>query len=180
MNLKFLVLNFSDHEVIHSFFPDSEVIIGPLTKKNLQNHTTFCPGNSFAVMSGGWDLAVKNFFPNTEETLQRIIVNNYNGELNIGQAIRYIGGCDVVYAPTMRTPRAIPDDSRWVYLAFKAALEILPEDSNVLTPVFGTGAGRVPPNQALSEMRMAYNNTIENPVKRITNNTLYERRFATC
>src|SRR5262249_53005071 len=84
------------------------------------------PANSFGIMDGGLDLAIRDQlgFP-VERKVQELIDERYHGEMPVGCAEvvetgerrwRYL-----IVAPTMRVPEPIPFTIN-AYLAFRAAL----------------------------------------------------------
>jgi O-acetyl-ADP-ribose deacetylase (regulator of RNase III) len=123
-------------------------------------------GNSFGLMDGGVDLAVARAFPGVEQRVQRSIHDNYQGELNVGDAtvcvIEDLSGRDghlLIYAPTMRVPLSIVGTDA-VYRAMWAAL-VLAEKFGVrrlLVPGLGTGAGRMSESEAARQMALAWRN----------------------
>lgn len=67
------------------------------------------PANSFGIMDGGLDLAIRNEVGfKAEENLKNEILNNYHGELPIGSAIivptENTNWPFLISAPTMRIP----------------------------------------------------------------------------
>lgn len=143
-------------------------------------------GNSFGIMDGGLDAAVKLQFPDAATNVTEAIAANYLGEIPVGQAIivptndeifRYLG-----YVPTMRFPRNIPAEA--VYDATRAILlearkfnenELSEEEiadelgeqretgliESIALPSFGTRTGGVGAFKAAHMMRMAYDSIYE-------------------
>lgn len=133
-------------------------------------------GNSFGVMGGGIDLAIAKRFPGVEARVRQRIYNEFNGELNVGNATgldlievegkRGEGWRALIYTSTMRAPISINGTDN-VYLAMYAALceyknmclvgdNMMP--SVLIIPGLGGQCGRVPPNSVAAQMRTAYEN----------------------
>lgn len=134
------------------------------------------PANSFGFMNGGIDFAIsKNLGWHIEKKLQEKIRNQFYGELLVGQAT--VVSTDVesfpylISAPTMRTPMTILRSPN-VYLATKAILTLLRngtfEDgtpirekiNSVAIPGLGTGVGQVPPLLCARQMRIAWEDVV--------------------
>jgi O-acetyl-ADP-ribose deacetylase (regulator of RNase III) len=126
------------------------------------------PANSFGYMDGGIDLAYSMYFGwEIEANLKALLSERHYGELPVGQAVVLPTGHAhipfLISAPTMRIPASIGGTPN-VYLAFRAAL-IAALSHNVasdtpiqslLVPGFGTGVGKMAPEQAARQMRLAY------------------------
>lgn len=143
----------------------------------------FAPGNSFGFMDGGFDLAIRNRYPNSEHEIQSIIKTYYYGMLGVGQAFVVPGnniGKAIAYAPTMRVPEPIVNTDN-VYWAFRAALmatrafaeglQVRDVDGKpkalrevrVLSSAFGTSAGHMSAVSAAHSMRLAYEHVMRTP-----------------
>lgn len=127
------------------------------------------PANSFGIMDGGLDLAIRDQLGfAVEAKLQEVIVAKYHGELPIGCAEivethdarwRYM-----IAAPTMRVPEPIPYTIN-AYLAFRAILVAVEnfnrqkrkrEIESLVCPGLGTGIGKVGAAKCARQMRAAY------------------------
>jgi O-acetyl-ADP-ribose deacetylase (regulator of RNase III) len=127
------------------------------------------PANSFGIMDGGLDLAIRDQFGfPVERKVQELIDDKYHGELPVGSAEvvatdhprwRYL-----VVAPTMRVPEPIPFTIH-AYLAFRAALVAVKnhnkglgrrEIDSLVCCGLGTGIGKVSANKCAMQMRAAY------------------------
>ncbi|BDD79786.1 hypothetical protein [Burkholderia phage FLC9] len=180
-------LIFVDHNpgvcvALQSVIPEAEVRCCKLSSvPNKHFDVIFTPGNSFGFMDGGFDLAVRDRFPEVEGKIQQTIKQFYYGALAIGQAFAtYTDTKTVVYAPTMRVPEPIVGTDN-VYWAFRAALmatratietkQIRNEwgaactldDVRVLSSAFGTSAGQVSVVSAAHAMRLAYEHVMRTP-----------------
>jgi len=159
--------------------------------KNIEDVTVMChsifevpaeaivsPANSFGYMDGGLDLRISQFFGwHVQERLQALIRSKHHGELLVGQAeivetdskpIPY-----VISAPTMRVPMILGRETINIYLAMRAILLLLKygtlEDGTeindvvetVAIPGMGTGVGRVPPDICAKQMKIAFQEVME-------------------
>lgn len=126
------------------------------------------PANSFGIMDGGLDLAIRERLGfGTEQRLQASIVNEYFGELPVGMAL--VVPTDsaewplMVSAPTMRIPEPVPYTNN-AYLAFRAALVAVWRHNqaaergirSLVAPGLGTGIGQVSPRRCAGQMRVAW------------------------
>jgi O-acetyl-ADP-ribose deacetylase (regulator of RNase III) len=127
------------------------------------------PANSFGIMDGGIDLAIREQLGfAVEGKLQEVIDDKHHGELPVGSAEiietshphwRYL-----IAAPTMRIPEPIPFTIN-PYLAFRAVLVAVKnfnrargkrEIDSLVCCGMGTGIGQVSPNRCAMQMRAAY------------------------
>ena len=119
------------------------------------------PANSFGIMDGGIDLAIRDQLGLGVQTrLQRAIVERHHGELPIGCAEVVETGDPrwkyLVAAPTMRVPESVAGTLN-AYLAFRAALLACakhPIESLVCCGL-ATGIGRMEPMRCATQMRVA-------------------------
>jgi len=127
------------------------------------------PANSFGFMDGGIDYIYSEYFGwDLQDRLQKIIRDEYFGEVTVGSAIiietkhkliKYLISC-----PTMRVPEIVSDTVN-AYLAFRAGLiEIIKLNKNncnkniksILCPGLGTFVGKLSYNDCAKQMRFAY------------------------
>ena len=126
------------------------------------------PANSFGYMDGGLDLKYSEFFGwELEQRLRDLLVEKYDGELPVGQAVLVeTGHADIKYlisAPTMRVPMNGAETVN-AYLAFRAiiqAVRAFKQDgrapiATILCPGLATGEGRMPPERCAFQMYEAY------------------------
>jgi O-acetyl-ADP-ribose deacetylase (regulator of RNase III) len=135
------------------------------------------PANSYGYMNGGIDFLIsKTLGWHIEKRLQEIIRARYYGELLVGQA--EIVETDreqypfLIAAPTMRHPMTIRNTPN-VYLAMKAILILLRDGrfpdgalvsekvKSVAIPGLGTGIGQVPAIDCARQMRMAWEDVMQ-------------------
>lgn len=133
------------------------------------------PGNSYGDMSGGFDLAVRDYYgPRLESVVQKQIVENFRGELPVGNAIvvplaTHCPDKDfrpfqaLVYAPTMRIPKRLSPDSDAVYVSVLAALQAIHQwnktsmsfINQVWLTSHGVGTGGLPVELVAKQTAMA-------------------------
>ncbi len=128
------------------------------------------PANSFGIMDGGLDLAIRDELGfGVEKRVQQVILESYFGELPVGAAIVVPTGQKrwphLVSAPTMRIPEPVPYSLN-AYLAFRAALVAIwrhnqnREDQHTIksmvVPGLATGIGRMSPRRCAGQMRVAW------------------------
>jgi len=157
---------------------DVEVLLGSIF--DIKTDCIVSPANSFGFMDGSLDLAISETLGwGIQERLQKIIQEEHNGELLVGQAVlvptdsKEIPWC--ISAPTMRVPSIIMNTPN-PYLASKAVFCLLKEVQEAFKwPVnvsgekverpsleivsmtgMGTGVGKVPYEVCAKQMRLAY------------------------
>jgi O-acetyl-ADP-ribose deacetylase (regulator of RNase III) len=126
------------------------------------------PANSFGFMDGGIDLAYSRYFGQSlQNNLQKVIREEYYGELPVGNAVIIkTGNANIKYlisAPTMRIPQDISETVN-AYLAFRAALievkkfneKNCNEINSILCPGLGTLTGNMSPMVCAVQMKKAY------------------------
>jgi O-acetyl-ADP-ribose deacetylase (regulator of RNase III) len=127
------------------------------------------PANSFGIMDGGLDLAIRDRLGRVVQTrAQQAIVERHHGELPVGAA--EIVATDheqwpfLVVAPTMRVPETVAGTLN-AYLAFRAALLAVEQHNRVehahpiaswVVPGLCTGIGGMDPRRCAAQMRLAY------------------------
>jgi O-acetyl-ADP-ribose deacetylase (regulator of RNase III) len=148
---------------------------------SLETDAVVSPANSFGFMDGGLDHHISTKLGwHVQHELQRIIKHVYDGELLVGQAAVVSTAIDgfkkpkvsyVISAPTMRVPMILGSNTVNVYLATKAALRaalkhnalVQTYDINTITfSGMGTGVGRVPFHLCAHQMKIAYEEVINN------------------
>ncbi len=127
------------------------------------------PANSFGIMDGGLDLAIRDTLGfDVQTAVQRAIVQRYHGEMPVGAAeIVETGHAQwpyLVAAPTMRVPESVAHTTN-AYAAFRAILLAVrrfnaagdaPRIRSLVCPGLGTGIGGLEPRRCAAHMRMAY------------------------
>ena len=151
------------------FFSYPEVVV--LTGDYFQQSADaiVSPANSFGIMDGGLDLAIRNELGFQVETdIQEVILNKYLGEMPIGTAEIINTNHDrwsyMIAAPTMRVPEKIAFTLN-AYNAFRAILIAINNfnEHNLRKPIkslvcsgLGTGIGCMEPVKCAAQMRAAF------------------------
>jgi O-acetyl-ADP-ribose deacetylase (regulator of RNase III) len=120
------------------------------------------PANSFGIMDGGLDLAIRDQLGfAVEKAVQRAIVERHHGELPIGSAEVVPTGHArwpyLIAAPTMRVPEHAGQTLN-AYMAFRAVLLAaarVPEIRSIVCPGLCTGIGGMEPRRCAIQMKMA-------------------------
>jgi len=128
------------------------------------------PANSFGLMDGGIDLAIRNYFGmKLQYNVQKIIQKEFYGEQPVGTSIIVDTEHDnhpfLAHTPTMRVPADISKTDN-VYNAMFAMLRAVSNFNKtskfrikkVLCPGLGTATGRVPLKEVARQMLIAYKN----------------------
>lgn len=128
------------------------------------------PANSFGLMDGGIDLAIRNYFGmKVQYNVQKRIQKEFYGEQPVGTSIIVFTENEhhpfLAHTPTMRVPTDISKTDN-VYNAFFAMLTAIANHNKtgkariekVLCPGMGTATGRMPPKEAARQMSLAYRN----------------------
>ncbi|RAV98437.1 macro domain-containing protein [Pseudochryseolinea flava] len=130
------------------------------------------PANSFGLMDGGIDLAIRNYFGmQIQENVRKVIEEDFYGEQPVGSSIIVDTGNEnhpfLAHTPTMRVPSDISNTDN-VYNATFAMLRAVANHNKhdarkikkILCPGLGTATGRVSPKEAARQMVLAYRNFI--------------------
>ncbi len=150
---------FSKVEVIHGYFEDVK-----------EFDCLVSPANSFGLMDGGVDLAIRKYFGmQLQYAVQKRIQKEFYGEQPVGTSIIvYTGNEDhpfLAHTPTMRVPMDISGTTQ-VYDAMFAMLRAVANHNKgnqsrierVLCPGLGTATGRMEFAEAARQMALAYHN----------------------
>lgn len=133
------------------------------------------PGNSFGIMDGGIDAAIRDVLgPSIEARVQEFIVARHHGEIHVGCAEVVETGDTrwpfLVFTPTVRVPDDVSRTTN-AYVAFRALLLAIrrhnesaePKIRSVVCPGLCTGIGAMPVRRAAAQMRIAYRQLREPP-----------------
>jgi O-acetyl-ADP-ribose deacetylase (regulator of RNase III) len=134
------------------------------------------PANSFGIMDGGLDGAIRAQLGGLVETaVQRRIVEEHHGELPVGSAEVLPTGHArwpfLVVAPTMRVPESVAQTVN-SYLAFRAALLAVTKHNraggnrrihSIVVPGLGTGIGAMDARRCAAQMRIALDHVAKPP-----------------
>jgi len=128
------------------------------------------PGNSFGIMSGGFDLALNKYFNGEIEPIIQNKIKETGLLLTPTNFIKIptnqfeLDIEEVIYIPTMLTPSKIESGDTIPYLCTLSAISAWNRDSILLLPLFGVGTGQLDPVNVLTTMQKAiadYNNIDE-------------------
>lgn len=132
------------------------------------------PANSFGIMDGGLDLAIRDQLGFDVQTrVQEAILKEAHGELHVGAALvvptDHAKWPFLVVAPTMRIPESAANTLN-AYVAFRAALlavrrfndmEAEPRIQTMVSPGLCTGIGGMSPRRSAAQMRLAYEQVLK-------------------
>lgn len=132
------------------------------------------PANSYGMMTGGLDKALRDYFGmDLQDAVRDIILTEYFGEQTVGTSIAVdipgYPGKKLIHTPTMRTPSVIID-YQTVYLCMRSALMAALKSGvhSLMVPAFGGSTGQVPEEIIARNMRAAYDqikDQLEHPHK---------------
>ena len=152
---------------VFSSYPEVEVLSGNYFQQSAD--AIVSPANSFGIMDGGLDLAIRNELGfQVEIDIQEVILNKYHGEMPIGSAeiinTNHNKWSYMIAAPTMRVPENIAFTLN-AYIAFRAILIAINSfnESKPKKPIkslvcsgLGTGIGYMESVKCAAQMRAAY------------------------
>ena len=152
---------------VFSSYPEVEVLTGDYFQQSAD--AIVSPANSFGIMDGGLDLAIRNELGFQVETdIQEVILNKYHGEMPVGSAeiinTKHNKWSYLIAAPTMRIPENIAFTLN-AYNAFRAILIAINKfnGSKPRRPIktlvcsgLGTGIGSMEPVKCAVQIRVAY------------------------
>jgi O-acetyl-ADP-ribose deacetylase (regulator of RNase III) len=173
---------------VFSNYPEVEVLQGNYFQQSAD--AIVSPANSFGIMDGGLDLAIRNELGFKVETdIQKVILSKYHGEMPIGNAeiinTNHDGWSYMVAAPTMRIPENVAYTLN-AYIAFRAILIAINSfnEHNLSKPInslvcsgLGTGIGSMEPTKCAAQMRAAYK-LIKEPARISSFAEIHESHFA--
>lgn len=126
--------------------------------------TLVTAGNSYGIMDGGIDLAVRDYFqPGIQTQVQDAILDDYFGILPVGTTVviqakgkQY---SQLIYAPTMRVPMDIRKTNNVFYASiatFRTVAQLETPPSGVVIPAFGALTGRMSPDEMAKQIRAGW------------------------
>ena len=180
MQLHLVDTNLSIIDAFKKHFP-SEVIITHGKFEDIKEYDCLVSAaNSFGIMDGGIDLAIRNYFGQQIQTkVQKIISKEYFGEQPIGTSFIVETGSKehpyLAHSPTMTVPMDISQTLN-VYHAMMATLQAIAKFNlkankkrkkinTVVCCGLGTLTGRMLPDVASHQMSSAYKNFLQNNTK---------------
>ena len=160
---------------VFSSYPEVEVLTGDYFQQSAD--AIVSPANSFGIMDGGLDLAIRNELGFQVETdIQEVILNKYHGEMPIGNAeiinTNHNKWSYMIAAPTMRIPENVAFTLN-AYIAFRTILIAINSfnESKPKRPIkslvcsgLATGIGSMEVTKCAAQMRAAYK-LIKEPVR---------------
>ena len=152
---------------VFSSYPEVEVLTGDYFQQSAD--AIVSPANSFGIMDGGLDLAIRNELGfQVESDIQKVILNKYHGEMPVGTAeiinTNHGKWSYMITAPTMRVPENVAFTLN-AYIAFRAILIAINNfnESKPNKPIkslvcsgLGTGIGSMEPVRCAAQMRAAF------------------------
>ena len=152
---------------VFSSYPEVEVLTGDYFQQSTD--AIVSPANSFGIMDGGLDLAIRNELGfQVESDIQEVILKKYHGEMPIGAAeiinTNHNKWTYMIAAPTMRIPENVAYTLN-AYSAFRAILIAINtfNQSQAKRPInslvcsgLGTGIGSMESVKCAAQMRAAY------------------------
>ena len=173
---------------VFSNYPEVEVLQGNYFQQSAD--AIVSPANSFGIMDGGLDLAIRNELGFKVETdIQKVILSKYHGEMPIGNAeiinTNHDGWSYMVAAPTMRIPENVAYTLN-AYIAFRAILIAINSfnEHNLSKPInslvcsgLGTGIGSMEPTKCAAQMMAAYK-LIKEPARISSFAEIHKSHFA--
>ena len=152
---------------VFSSYPEVEVLSGDYFQQSAD--AIVSPANSFGIMDGGLDLAIRNKLGFQVETdIQEVILNKYHGEMPIGNAeiinTNHNKWSYMIAVPTMRIPENVAFTLN-AYIAFRTILIAINSfnESKPKRPIkslvcsgLATGIGSMEVTKCAAQMRAAY------------------------
>ena len=152
---------------VFSGYPKVEILRGDYFQQS--SDAIVSPANSFGIMDGGLDLAIRNELGFQVETdIQEVILNKYHGEIPIGSAeiinTNHNKWSYLIAAPTMRVPENVAFTLN-AYISFRAILIVINSFNeskpkrpikSLVCPGLGTGVGSMEPVKCAAQMRAAF------------------------
>jgi O-acetyl-ADP-ribose deacetylase (regulator of RNase III) len=173
---------------VFSDYPEVEVISGDYFQQRAD--AIVSPANSFGIMDGGLDLAIRDKLGfQVERDIQEVILNKYHGEMPVGSAeiinINHDKWSYMISAPTMRIPENIAFTLN-AYITFRAILiavnsfnEFLPKRpiKSLVCSGLGTGIGSMDSVKCAAQMRAAYK-LIREPARILSFAEIHKSHFS--
>ena len=156
-------------EWLKAFKNDKEVIVVEDEFEHfIDTHDIECvvsPANSWGIMSGGYDLAITNYYGDAlQKTVQRYIRRHLYGEQPIGTSIIV----DIpntkqklIHTPTMQISKSIKDEFV-IYQCMRTTLMTALDNKikTIVIPAFGGHYGKVSPKVVATKMKEAYDQIV--------------------
>ncbi len=154
----------------YKYFKDiSEIEIQNIPFEDVKATYVVTAGNSYAIMTGGLDLAVRNYFGYiVQDVLQEVLFFKLGHKLKVGDNI-IINTPDenkekLVYAATMETPSIIKPKNVYI-TTYNILKSCYMKEGNIAICGLGVGTGRVPYEVAAEENYKAYTKYLKKYIK---------------
>lgn len=129
----------------------------------MKTHNIECvvsPANSFGYMSGGYDLAIRNYFGfSLQEKVQQQIAEEWLGEQPVGTSmfVTINPRQSLIHTPTMERPKEILDP-HIIYQCMRTTLitALRHQVKSIVIPIFGGATGGIPAETCGRLMRQAF------------------------
>lgn len=141
----------------------SDVEVQNISFEDLRSDYVVTAGNSYGWMTGGLDLAVRNYYgQQVQDAIQEKIIFDYNGYLPVGEVVSIYTYDEkkpfLIYTPTMEKPKPIEiEDVLYVSMTlFNLAFRLGLRDKTFAICGLGTATGEIKPNEFAWALRKAY------------------------
>ncbi|MBD5131618.1 MAG: hypothetical protein HDT28_03375 [Clostridiales bacterium] len=129
------------------------------------------PANGYALMDGGYDQAISDYFGwDLQALVQKYLIENLYGEQPVGSSIildTNIEGIKLIHTPTMRYPEKILDPAVIYHCMRTCLITALQNGVNTMVvPAFGAATGEVDLETVSDMMWWAYEQ-IGNPPQKL-------------
>lgn len=123
------------------------------------------PGNSLGIMSGGFDLAVRNYFgKECEDKVKQVIKTKHSGLLQPGitEPVKINDKIVLFYTPSMILPEKIIDH-RIIFFCMRSVMEYIKisDNCNIVIPAFGSLTGGIDAHTVARMMFLGYVDIME-------------------
>lgn len=187
MKIYLIERNFEKFKYLKPYFMDIENVelvndeITKFLKSNKNIQCVVSPANSFGIMDGGYDLALRNYYGiQLQDRVQKYIIENFYGEQPVGTSFLTSTGKDnqfIIHTPTMRTPDKIKDIMIIYHCMRSTLIEAKKNNiSSIVIPMFGGVTGGCRAQDIAKMMRLAYDQ-VEKGTEKIDWDYAYKIKF---
>jgi O-acetyl-ADP-ribose deacetylase (regulator of RNase III) len=150
--------------------------------KNYEVDAIVSPANSFGLMTGGYDKAIRDYLSthysfDVIDVVQSEIMRTYDGEQPVGTAMSvYLNDAHsyLIHTPSMRVPSVIVDPEVVYHCTRASILESMVRNCrSVVLPAFGGATGKVPYEVIAYYMKRALDTFAQERVERPTWKYIY-------
>ncbi len=187
MKIYIIEKDFEKFKYLKPYFSDTENVelinkdIIKFLDENKHIHCVVSPANSFGIMDGGYDLALRNYYGmQLQDRVQKYIMDKFYGEQPVGTSFIIPTGKDnqlLIHTPTMRTPDKIKDKTI-IYQCMRSTLIEAKKNNitSIVIPMFGGLTGCSKAQEIAKMMRLAYDQ-IETGTSKIDWDYAYKIKF---